>query len=156
MSPQETNRFFAACARSADYAATAKNSVSQRSVKTGHSYKAQRERHAQGSSRGKATLKLAGLTAALPIMCSSKKDSESIVHYAIMIRPKEAASPIVQTSKINIGYRSITPEVGGFSSQERGLVWTRTKKFLSGDLEAQIETFVDHYNHQSYHGNLTT
>jgi len=49
-SPQETSSFFAACARSAEYAATAKNSVSQRSVKTGHSYKAQRERNAQGSS----------------------------------------------------------------------------------------------------------
>ena len=26
--------------------------------------------------------------------------------------------------------------------------------FLTGDLEAQIETFVDHYNHQRYHESL--
>ncbi|MFT6911844.1 MAG: putative transposase, partial [Paracoccaceae bacterium] len=26
--------------------------------------------------------------------------------------------------------------------------------FLTGDLEAQIEAFVDHYNHQRYHESL--
>jgi hypothetical protein len=52
ISPQQTNRFFAACVRSKVYAATAKNSVSQRGVKTGHSYKTQRGKNGQGSSRG--------------------------------------------------------------------------------------------------------
>ena len=40
--------------------------------------------------------------------------------------------------------------------------WHRTLKnrillenyFLPGDLEAQIEAFVDHYNHQRYHESL--
>jgi hypothetical protein len=52
LSPQETNRFFAACARSTYYAATAKNSVWKRSVKIDHSYKTLRERNAKGSSCG--------------------------------------------------------------------------------------------------------
>ena len=28
------------------------------------------------------------------------------------------------------------------------------KYFLPGDLKAQIEAFVDHYNHQRYHENI--
>ena len=38
-SPKETSRFFAARARSTNYAATAKNLALQSNVKTGHSYK---------------------------------------------------------------------------------------------------------------------
>ena len=51
-----------------------------------------------------------------------------------------------------------------YHPQTRGKIgrWHLTQKnrillenyFLPGDLEAQIETFVDHYNHQRYHESL--
>ncbi len=49
-----------------------------------------------------------------------------------------------------------------FQTQGKIERWHRTLKnrillenyFLPGDLKAQIEAFVDHYNHQRYHGSL--
>ena len=50
-SPQENNRIFAACARSTVHAATAKNSVPQRGMKTSRPFKLQHGSAGQGSSR---------------------------------------------------------------------------------------------------------
>ncbi len=52
ISPQETNRIFAVCARSTVHAATAKTSVSQRGMKTSRSFKLQHGSAGQRSSRG--------------------------------------------------------------------------------------------------------
>jgi len=46
VSPQETSRFFAARARSTNYAATAKGLAWQRGVKIGHPHKSQRRHSA--------------------------------------------------------------------------------------------------------------
>jgi hypothetical protein len=52
-----------------------------------------------------------------------------------------------------------SPLIAASSDCRAGERWHQTLKnrillenyFLPGDLEAQIEAFVDHYNHQRYH-----
>ena len=111
-SPQQTCSFCAACARSVDCAATAKISVSQRSVKTGRSSNLQRSNDGQGSRCGQNRHLLTQLSLAQKLLASAAsglwKHSEISVsgHSMTLTSPKSkrilmvsASSDLASTSR---------------------------------------------------------
>jgi putative transposase len=113
------------------------------------------------------TMRAEDVTDTLDMALAASGCDQAHVHHRPRLLSDNGPSYIATESWRNISRPSKMSHVRGapFHPQTQGKIerWHQTLKnrillenyFLPGDLEVQIEAFVEHYNHQRYHESLT-